>query len=120
MPEQGGPLAGVRVLDFSELLPGPFLTQSLVELGADVLKVERPLHGDAARRMAPALFEAVNRGKRCLRADLKHAEQRAQMLKLAHEADVLVESYRPGVIDRLGLGFDVLRKANPWLIHPAP
>jgi CoA:oxalate CoA-transferase len=114
---EGGPLAGVRVLDFSELLPGPFLTQSMVELGADVLKVERPPHGDAARRMAPALFEAVNRGKRCFHADLKDDAKRAEVLALADEADVLVEAYRPGVIDRLGFGFHALRERNPRLIH---
>ncbi|MBC7954969.1 MAG: CoA transferase [Cytophagales bacterium] len=114
---EGGPLSGVRVLDFSELLPGPFLTQSLVELGADVLKVERPPHGDTARRLAPALFEAVNRGKRCVRADLKNDEQRAQVRQLADEADVLVESYRPGVLARLGFDYEVLQQSNPRLIH---
>lgn len=114
---QGGPLAGVRVLDFSELLPGPFLTQSMVELGADVLKVERPPHGDAARRMAPALFESVNRGKRCFSADLKNDAQRAEVLALVDEADVLVEAYRPGVLDRLGLGHDALAARNPRLVY---
>lgn len=113
---EGGPLAGVRVLDLSELLPGPFLTQSMVELGADVLKVERP-NGDAARRMAPALFEAVNRGKRCFNADLKHDAQRSQVLALVDEADVLVEAYRPGVLDRLGLGYDTLAARNPRLVY---
>ncbi|WOB06153.1 CaiB/BaiF CoA-transferase family protein [Piscinibacter gummiphilus] len=114
---EGGPLAGVRVLDFSELLPGPFLTQSMVELGADVLKAERPPHGDAARRMAPALFEAMNRGKRCFQADLKSDAQRAGVLALADEADVLVEAYRPGVLDRLGLGYDTLVARNPRLVY---
>lgn len=114
---EGGPLAGVRVLDFSELLPGPFLTQSMVELGADVLKAERPPHGDAARRMAPALFDAMNRGKRCFTADLKDDTQRAAVLALADEADVLVEAYRPGVLDRLGLGYDTLAARNPRLVY---
>jgi CoA:oxalate CoA-transferase len=114
---QGGPLAGVRVLDFSELLPGPFFTQAMVELGAEVIKVERPPQGDAARRMAPALFDAVNRGKRFLQADLKDRAQRAEVLALADEADVLVEAYRPGVIERLGLGHEALRARNPRLIH---
>lgn len=113
----GGPLAGVRVLDFSELLPGPFLTQAMVELGADVLKVERPPQGDAARRMAPALFEAVNRGKRFLQADLKDPAQRDSVLSLADEADVLVEAYRPGAIDKLGFGFEALQARNPRLVH---
>ncbi len=114
---QGGPLAGVRVLDFSELLPGPFFTQSMVELGADVLKAERPPHGDAARRMAPALFAAVNRGKRCFQVDLKNDAQRAEALALVDEADVLVEAYRPGVLDRLGLGYEVLARRNPRLVY---
>jgi crotonobetainyl-CoA:carnitine CoA-transferase CaiB-like acyl-CoA transferase len=97
-PDAVAPLAGLRVLDLSELLPGPFMTQSLVELGADVLKVERPPHGDPLRRSAPALFVAVNRGKRMLQVDLKSNEGRAHVLALADEADVLVESYRPGVV----------------------
>lgn len=114
---EGPPLAGVRVLDLSELLPGPFLTQSMVELGADVLKVERPPHGDAARRMAPALFQAVNRGKRSVQLNLKDATEREQVLRLADEADVLVEAYRPGVLDRLGLGHVAMQARNPRLIH---
>lgn len=117
--DDGGaaPLAGIRVLDFSELLPGPFLTQNLVELGAEVLKIERPPHGDPVRRSAPALFEAVNRGKRSLQLDLKDAPQRAQALALADEADVLVESFRPGVMARLGLGPEALLLRNPALVY---
>ena len=111
------PLAGVRVLDFSELLPGPFMTQSMAELGADVLKVERPPHGDPVRRSAPALYAAVNRDKRSMQADLKDAAQRAAVLALADEADVLVETYRPGVMDRLGLGWATLRQRNPRLVY---
>jgi len=110
------PLAGLRVLDLSELLPGPFMTQSLVELGADVLKVERPPHGDPVRRSAPALFEAVNRGKRSLTIDLKADEGRRQLLALAADADVMVESFRPGVIGRLGLDWATLQAANPALV----
>ncbi|MBI5255138.1 MAG: CoA transferase [Burkholderiales bacterium] len=111
------PLAGVRVLDFTELLPGPFLTQSLAELGAEVIKIERPPHGDNARRLSPRLFAAVNRGKRSLCVNLKDAADRAQVLALADAADVLVESYRPGVIDRLGFGFDAMAERNPRLLH---
>ena len=111
------PLAGVRVLDFSELLPGPFLTQCLVELGADVLKVERPPLGDPVRRSSPALFAAINRGKRSLLANLKEAQDRAAVLSLAHEADVLIESFRPGVFDRLGLGYAALSARNARLVH---
>lgn len=110
------PLAGIRVLDFSELLPGPFLTQQLAELGADVLKVERPPHGDNARRVGPALFAAMNRGKRSLLADLKDVAQRDAVLQLADAADVLVEGYRPGVMQRLGLDYDALAGRNPRLL----
>jgi CoA:oxalate CoA-transferase len=111
------PLSGVRVLDLSELLPGPFMTQALVELGADVLKVERPPHGDNVRRMSPALFDVVNRGKRSLLIDLKDTAQRERVLKLVDEADVLVEGYRPGVTERLGLGPKALLERNPRLIY---
>lgn len=117
LDEAAGPLAGIRVLDFTELLPGPFLTQNLVELGAEVLKVERPPGGDNARRLSPALFASVNRGKRSLCANLKDESARAAVRALAEAADVLVESYRPGVIERLGLGFEALREANPRLVH---
>lgn len=111
------PLAGVRVLDFSELLPGPFMTQSMAELGADVLKVERPPHGDPVRLGAPALYAALVRGKRTMMADLKQEEAKATVLALADEADVLVEAYRPGVMDRLGLGWSTLQLRNPRLIY---
>jgi CoA:oxalate CoA-transferase len=111
------PLAGVRVLDFSELLPGPFMTQSMAELGADVLKVERPPHGDPVRRSAPALYAAVNRDKRSMQADLKDSAQRAAVLALADEADVMVETYRPGVMERLGLGWSALQQRNPRLVY---
>ena len=115
-PSDAAPLAGVRVLDFSELLPGPFLTQSLVEMGADVLKVERPPHGDHVRRVGPALFAAVNRGKRSWLADLKDPAQRDAVAALAEQADVLIEGYRPGVMARLGLDHGTLARRNPRLI----
>jgi CoA:oxalate CoA-transferase len=111
------PLAGVRVLDFSELLPGPFLTQCLVEFGADVLKVERPPIGDPVRRSSPGLFAAVNRGKRSLLADLKQESQRALVCALVDEADVLIESFRPGVMARLGLGWEAMHARNPRLVY---
>jgi CoA:oxalate CoA-transferase len=110
------PLAGLRVLDLSELLPGPFMTQSLVELGADVVKVERPPHGDPLRRAAPALFASVNRGKRALRVDLKTRGGVATVLALAEGADVMVESFRPGVIAKLGLDWPRLQQHNPRLV----
>lgn len=110
------PLAGLRVLDLSELLPGPFMTQSLVELGADVVKVERPPHGDPLRRAAPALFTSVNRGKRALRVDLKTEAGVATVLALAAGADVMVESFRPGVVAKLGLDWPRLQQHNPRLV----
>lgn len=116
-PAAGGPLAGVRVLDLSELLPGPFLTQNMVEMGADVIKVERPPGGDPVRRSSPALFAAMNRGKRSLAANLKDERDRDRVLALVDEADVLVESFRPGVIDRLGLGWAALSPRCPRLVH---
>lgn len=115
-PAAPAPLAGLRVLDLSELLPGPFMTQSLVELGAEVIKVERPPHGDPVRRSAPGLFAAVNRGKRSLLVDLKTADGLAQVLALAEGADVLVESFRPGVMARLGLDWPTLQQRNPRLV----
>jgi CoA:oxalate CoA-transferase len=116
--DQGmAPLSGVRVLDLSELLPGPFMTQALVELGADVLKIERPPHGDNVRRLSPGLFDAMNRGKRSMLVDLKDSTQRERVLALVDEADVLVEAYRPGVMARLGLGPDTLAARQPRLIY---
>src|SRR5215471_7211401 len=106
------PLAGVRVLDLSRLLPGPFLTMILADLGADVVKVEDPGLGDYMRAIPPASaaggmsgrFLAVNRGKRSMVLDLKAAAGRDAFLRMAEKADVVVESFRPGVMDRLGVG----------------
>ncbi len=111
------PLAGITVIDFSELLPGPFFTQSLAEMGARVIKIERPPHGDNARRMGPGGFDAVNRGKLSLLADLKDETQRARIRALVSEADVLVESYRPGVMARLGMDYASLRESCPRLVY---
>lgn len=111
------PLAGIRVLDFSELLPGPFFTQNLVELGASVLKIERPPHGDNARIMAPGLFASVNRGKQSVMADLKDPAQAARIREMVAETDVVVEGYRPGVMDRLGFGYEALAALNPRIVY---
>jgi CoA:oxalate CoA-transferase len=111
------PLNGVTVIDFSELLPGPFLTQNLCELGAEVIKIERPPHGDNARRLAPGVFSATNRGKHSIVADLKNLEDRAKVRELVAGADILVETYRPGVMARLGLDYDSLAKDFPKLIY---
>lgn len=111
------PLAGIAVVDFSELLPGPFVTQSLVDLGAEVIKIERPPHGDNARRIGPGTFEAVNRGKKSIVADLKRDGDRARVMALIGDADILIESYRPGVMARLGFDYASLKERAPRLIY---
>jgi crotonobetainyl-CoA:carnitine CoA-transferase CaiB-like acyl-CoA transferase len=116
-------LDGLRVLDLTRLLPGPFCTMLLADLGADVIKVEEPNGGDPARHYAPlqgdtgALFLLINRNKRSVTIDLKTDAGRSQLLKLVDSADVLVESFRPGVMDRLGVGYEVLAERNPRLIY---
>lgn len=117
------PLDGVRVLDLSRLLPGPFMTQLLAELGAAVVKIEEPETGDYARWISPDVdgaghaFSATNRGKRSIALNLKSAAARDVVLRLARDADVFVESFRPGVLDRLGLGDAALAAANPRLVR---
>ena len=115
-------LRGIRVLDLSRLLPGPFLTMVLADLGADVVKVEDPRVGDYLRAFPPAKggiagrYLAVNRGKRSLALDLKAPAGRDAFLKLAAKADVVVESFRPGVVDKLGVGYAALCEVNPKTI----
>ncbi|ODT33204.1 MAG: hypothetical protein ABS55_13720, partial [Lautropia sp. SCN 70-15] len=117
------PLAGIRVLDFSNLLPGPLASLLLAEAGAEVVKVERPGIGDEMRGYEPAFgdssgnFALLNRGKTSLCADLKDAGDRAHVLALAREADVLIEQFRPGVMARLGLGYEALSRENPGLVY---
>ncbi len=124
------PLQGLRVLDLTRLLPGPVATLRLAELGADVLKIEPPGAGDATRVMMQtsadevagrpgAFYRLVNRGKREARLDLKSESGRAVLLALARDADVLVESFRPGVMERLGVGYETLRAVNPKLVYCA-
>lgn len=121
------PLAGVRVLDLTRLLPGPFATLHLRRMGADVLKIEDPGEGDYARTLLrtpaeaaqgePSLFfRLLNEGKRLHRIDLTQAAGRDELLLLARDADVLVEGFRPGVMDRLGVGWDALHAAHPRLV----
>jgi alpha-methylacyl-CoA racemase len=116
------PLRGIRVLDLSRLLPGPYCTLILSDLGAEVLKVEDPGQGDYLRGMPPlqgdagALFCAINRDKRSLVLDLKKPAARDVFLRLCDSYDVIVESFRPGVMARLGLGWDVLCARNPRLV----
>lgn len=116
-------LRGIKVLDLSRLLPGPFLTMIFADMGADVVKVEDPRMGDYLRGMPPlhasgmsGRYLAVNRGKRSIALDLKVAAARDAFLKLVDTADVLVESFRPGVMDKLGLGYATLAARNPAII----
>jgi alpha-methylacyl-CoA racemase len=124
------PLEGIRVLDLSRLLPGGFCSLLLADFGADVIKVEDTGAGDYLRWWAPhyegaedsaksALFLALNRGKRSIRLDLKTAEGREVLLRAARESDVVLESFRPGVLDRLGVGYDALRTVNPGIVYCA-
>jgi alpha-methylacyl-CoA racemase len=116
------PLSGVLVLDFTTLLPGPLATLMLAEAGAEVIKIERP-GGEEARRGSPPFdgmasgFALLNRGKQGLVLDLKDASDREQLMPLIARADVLVEQFRPGVMDRLGLGYAALQKINPRLVY---
>ena len=114
---RGPALHGIVVVDFSELLPGPFMTQMLADMGARIIKVERPPKGDPVRQSAPGLFAAVNRGKECLQIDLKDEAGFCHALELIKQADILVESYRPGTLARLGLGYERLKRLNPGLIY---
>ncbi len=120
------PLDGVRVLDFSTLLPGPMATFVLAEAGAEVLKLERPGTGEDMRHYPPMVtedagvnFALLNRGKRSLAVDLKDQATVAKVLELAKSADVVVEQFRPGVMDRLGLGYEAMKAANPAIVYCA-
>ncbi len=118
-----GPLDGIRVLDFSRLVPGPYATLALADLGADVVKVEDPWPGDYLREVPPlagpygAAFAYFNRGKRAVTLDLKTAAGQEAARKLAARACVLVESFRPGVMQALSLDWDRLRRENPRLVY---
>lgn len=120
-----GPLGGLKVLDFTRVLSGPFLTMMLADLGAEVLKVESPGHGDETRTFAPHVggeshyFLGLNRQKKSLVIDLKNEAGVALARRLASQADVVVENFRPGVMDRLGLDYASLSEANPRLIYCA-
>ena len=115
-------LEGVRVLDVTQVMAGPYCAMVLADLGADVIKIEPPA-GDSTRQMPGAVgtdspsFNAVNRGKRSVVLNLKTAEGRAAFERLATRSDILIENYRPGVMDALGLGYDALAAVNPGLIY---
>ena len=115
-------LNGVKVLDLSQYLPGPMASLVLADMGADVLKIEPPA-GDEMQRLGPrdaqgkpVFYAAVNAGKAARRMDLKNPQERDAFIALTRDADVLIEGFRPGVMDRLGIGWDVLRTVNPGLI----
>lgn len=125
---QPRPLAGLKVLEFGQIAAGPFATSLLADLGADVVKVERPDGGDGLRDWPPLStgadgttysenFASINRNKRSLTADLKNPSDIARLRHLAMRADVLLENFRPGVLARLGLGYDVLKLDNPGLVY---
>lgn len=110
----GAPLAGVRVLDLTRLLPGPMGTLHLADLGADVIKIEDLGAGDYA---TPSVRHLVNRNKRGVRIDLKQPAGAATLLRLCQQADVLVEGFRPGVMQRLGVGYEAVRAVNPRIVY---
>lgn len=114
---------GARVLDLTSMIAGPFATMILADLGADVVKIERPGHGDDARALPPfwgdegTIFVAFNRNKRSVVLDMKSAAGREAVLRLAERSDVFVESFRPGKADKLGFSYEALRKRNPRLVY---
>ena len=122
-PQHTGPLSGVKVLDLSIALTGPYAAALLADQGADVVKIERPGIGDIARWVGVAVngmsafYLACNRGKRCIALDLSTAEGQEIAVQLAADADVILQNFRPGVIDRLGLGYDAIRKINPDVVY---
>src|SRR5262245_25633886 len=116
------PLSGVLILDFTTLLPGPLASLMLAEAGAEVIKIERP-GGEDMRAMPPrhdgeaAVFSLLNRGKKSVILDLKNESDRKRLRPLLEKADVLIEQFRPGVMARLGLGFEHVRKINPKIVY---
>jgi len=116
-------LLGIRVLDLSRVLAGPYCSMLLADMGADVIKLEIPGRGDDSREFPPfkggesLYYVNLNRGKRSITLNLKHPEGRRLFLRLVRRCDVLLENFRPGTMERLGLGYDVLREVNPRLIY---
>ena len=117
-----GLLSGLKLLDLSRLLPGPYCSLLLADLGMEVLKVEDPEQGDYTRSIGPtrkkdsAIFLALNRNKKSIKLNLKIREGREIFFRLIQSYDVILESFRPGVMDRLGIGFQELKKRNPRII----
>ncbi len=120
------PLSGIRILDLSRLLPGAYASQVLADFGADVIKVEEPGTGDYGRFMPPhgpggmsLYFVAINRNKRSITLNLKTEQGREVLQRMVRQADVVLESFRPGVMERLGLGYEQLKEINPRLVYCA-
>ena len=118
-----GPLASLKVLDFSTLLPGPFASLLLADMGAEVLRIESPTRMDLLRVLPPhdqgtsASHAYLNRNKRSLALDLKQAEALQIVRELVKDYDIVLEQFRPGVMERLGLGYEALKALNPRLIY---
>jgi crotonobetainyl-CoA:carnitine CoA-transferase CaiB-like acyl-CoA transferase len=116
-------LEGIRVIDLSLFLPGPYLTLALADHGAEVIKVEPPGEGDPTRHLglkdgpSTVYFRNLNRGKKSVVLDLKNAQEREALLKLCESADVFVESFRPGVVERLGISYEQVRARNPRIVY---
>ncbi|MEB0164451.1 CaiB/BaiF CoA-transferase family protein, partial [Glaciimonas sp. CA11.2] len=117
------PLHGITVLDFSTLLPGPMATLLLAEAGAEVIKIERPGNGDEMRSYTPKFgndsvnFALLNRAKKSIAIDLKSVTERARLEELVRSADIIVEQFRPGVMQRLGLDYETVSRINPKIIY---
>ena len=126
MQDDSGLLAGLTVVDMSQFLSGPYCSLRLADLGARVIKVERPDGGDLSRRLYlsdtevggdSTLFHAINRGKESLGIDLKNPDDLAFLRRLLAKADVLIQNFRPGVIERLGLDYEAVRAINPAVVY---
>ena len=122
--QKSGPLAGIRVVDLTRVLSGPFCTMMLGDMGAEVIKIERPVSGDDTRAFAPpyqgkesAYFLTVNRNKKSVTLDLKHDAAKEALWRLVEGADVLVENFRPSAAARLGFSYDDVAARNSGLIY---
>ena len=118
------PLAGVKVMDLTQIMAGPYCTMMLADMGADVLKVEKPNGGDDTRRMGPpfiegesAAFLGINRNKRSIVIDLRSDDGREIARRMARASDVLVQNFRPGALERMGLGYEQVREINPAIVY---
>ena len=121
--EKPDALLGIRVLDLSRVLAGPFLTMLLADMGAEIIKLEIPGRGDDAREFPPFLdgqsmyYVNLNRGKKSITLNLKHPEGKRVFMELVKRCDVLLENFRPGTMERLGLGYEALKEVNPRLVY---